>query len=315
MTPRTAIRSALALVAALLISATANAQLFRAYLAPSPAGNDANPCTLPAPCRLLPAALAAVADGGEIWMLDSANYNTATVNITKSVSILAIPGAVGSVVAVGGPAISITAPGLRVALRNLVIVPLPASGAVNGINVTGTSSLTIEESLIANLPYSGIYAVGTGTVRIANTIIRNNGQYAVWAQNGMTVSIAGTKMLGNDMGGVLANGLAASTTTTAIVSDSVIVGGSEGIFAYAAVAGAVAKVFVTRCTVEGTFYGLDSETGGAGSALVSVGASMITNNNSAWYQSGTGSVIESSGNNQMRGNVGSTGVLTPAGLQ
>jgi len=49
----------------------AHAQLFRAYLAIG--GSDSNPGTLPAPCRLLPAALNAVADGGEVWMLDSAN--------------------------------------------------------------------------------------------------------------------------------------------------------------------------------------------------------------------------------------------------
>ncbi|HWD36582.1 MAG TPA: hypothetical protein VG840_10505, partial [Casimicrobiaceae bacterium] len=65
-----------AVVAVLALSATAHADagLFRSYL--SLAGNDANPCTLQQPCRLLPAALAAVNAGGEIWMLDSANFNT-----------------------------------------------------------------------------------------------------------------------------------------------------------------------------------------------------------------------------------------------
>ncbi len=91
MIHRAVLRSAFAFVVMLLLSATAHAQLFRAYLDPS--GSDANPCTLPAPCRLLPAALAAVASGGEIWMLDSANYSAGPVNITKSVTILALPGA------------------------------------------------------------------------------------------------------------------------------------------------------------------------------------------------------------------------------
>ena len=62
MNHRTVLRRAFAFAVMLLLSATAQAQLFRAYLAV--AGNDANPCTVPAPCRLLPAALAAVADGG-----------------------------------------------------------------------------------------------------------------------------------------------------------------------------------------------------------------------------------------------------------
>jgi hypothetical protein len=90
-----------AFVATLMLCSPVQAVgLFRAYLASD--GSDASPCTLGAPCRLLPAALAAVADGGEIWMLDSANYNAGQVDVTKSVAILAIPGALGSVVATGG---------------------------------------------------------------------------------------------------------------------------------------------------------------------------------------------------------------------
>ena len=111
-------------------------------------------------------------------MLDSANYNTTTVTIGKSVSILAVPGAVGSVLAAGGPAISITASNLKVALRNLVIVPLPSGGG-DGIDLTGASALTIEDSLIANLPTHGVYVLGTGTVRITNSTIRNTGLYGV----------------------------------------------------------------------------------------------------------------------------------------
>src|SRR3954467_7948716 len=71
---------------AVLACGSAQAQLFRAYLSSS--GSDANPCTVAAPCRLLPAALNAVANGGEVWMLDSANFNQATVAVAKSVSIL-----------------------------------------------------------------------------------------------------------------------------------------------------------------------------------------------------------------------------------
>lgn len=72
-------RRLIALAATLLVSAPAQAQLFRAYLDPS--GLDSNPCTLTSPCRLLPAALAAVSTGGEIWMLDSANYNVGPVSV------------------------------------------------------------------------------------------------------------------------------------------------------------------------------------------------------------------------------------------
>jgi hypothetical protein len=313
MTARTAFRCTLAFLATLLLSISSHAELFRAYLAPSPAGNDSNPCTLPAPCRLLPAALSAVADGGEIWMLDSANYNTATVNITKSVSILAVPGAVGSVVAAGGPAISIAARSLKVALRNLVIVPLAGGGGTDGISMTGASTLFVEYSLIANLPGSGVIVAGAGKVKIADTIIRNNGTYGVWLQDGATGDISTTKLLGNALG-VLAYGLTA-TTTMVSVSDSIISEGTVGVYALTTIAGAVAKIFVTRCTIVGTRWALDSENPGGGSALVVVGNSMITNNYYGWYQSGAGTVIRSLGNNLISDNTTTVGSLTPLAPQ
>ncbi len=302
--------SALAFVAMLLLSATAHAQLFRAYVAST--GSDANPCNLPAPCRLLPAALAAVADGGEIWMLDSANYNTATVTVGKSVSILAVPGAVGSVVSVGGSAISISADNLKVALRNLVIVPLPAGGP-EGIVMMGASTLTIEDSLIANMPVNGIRVNGAGTLKISNTTLRNNGGTAVWAENGAKVNISGTKMLGN-IGGVYANSTVL-TTTTLVVSDSIISGGNDGVYATAVFTGATTRILVTRCTIEGTNTALRAQTENTGIALVTVSGSMITNNNFASFIGDPNSTIKSLGNNHMQDNVNAPSGLLAVGLQ
>jgi hypothetical protein len=132
------------IVLALLCGASiANAGLFRSYLALN--GNDGNPCTLQLPCRLLPAALSAVNDGGEIWMLDSANFNTAPVNITKSVKIFAIPGALGSIVGSGGDAVIINTAG-DVTLRNVQI--LNFSGGVNGINIQNAGAVHVEKASI-----------------------------------------------------------------------------------------------------------------------------------------------------------------------
>ena len=105
---------------ALFASGGALAGLFRAYLSVN--GKDTNPCTVQQPCRLLPAALAAVNDGGEVLMLDSANYNTTTVSVAKSVTILTIPGALGSLVApFNADALQITLGAANVTLRNLVV--------------------------------------------------------------------------------------------------------------------------------------------------------------------------------------------------
>jgi hypothetical protein len=313
--PAHPIRFHLAIFASAILLASASsarAELFRAYLAS--AGSDANACTLPAPCRLLPAALAATVDGGEVWLLDSANYNTSTVDVTKSVSILAVPGAVGSALAIGGPAIRILSDNLRVSLRNLVIAPLPASGAESGVYVGGASLVTIENSLIANLPVDGVVVLSGGKAKIANTTIRNNGSFGVLLENGAQAEISGTQMLSNAYGGVYANGYAASTTT-ANVSDSVISGGNVGVWARSEHADAVARITVTRSTIDGVLQGLQSETTGIGSALVTVSRSLITNSVNAWNQSGAGSLIYSLGDNHFSDNTSFVGSLTPMAPQ
>lgn len=151
-------------VAVLCGASTVHAGLFRTYLSLN--GNDANPCTVQLPCRLLPAALAAVNDGGEIWMIDSANFNTAPVSITKSVKILAIPGQMGSVVGNGGDAIDINTSG-DVTLRNLQI--LNFSGGVDGINIANAGAVHIEKTSIdgfTNGSTACIHLDSSSTVRL-----------------------------------------------------------------------------------------------------------------------------------------------------
>ena len=165
---------------------TAQAQLFRAYV--SSTGLDTNPCSLQQPCRLLPAALTAVADGGEIWMLDSANYNASQVNVTKSVTILALPGAMGSLVATsGGSAILINTAGVKVNLRNLVIVHLTSSA--QGISFGSGSQLAVSDCEITNVQGSGIFAnAAGGVVVVKNTVIRGPG-----SSNGLRLAVPATR--------------------------------------------------------------------------------------------------------------------------
>jgi hypothetical protein len=325
MTHRIVLRSVSAWAATLLllsISATAQAQLFRAYLAPG--GNDANACTLAAPCRLLPAALAAVADGGEIWMLDSANYNTAPVNITKSVTILAVPGAVGSVLATGGDAIDIATAGVKVVLRNLVIVPQPGGGGVNGINMSAGASLTVDKCVIANLAAPGILVRTTAVVRITDTTIRNNLGHGLLLQDGVRATVTRATIGGNTGDGIHVYGPAFGFTTTVDVTDSTLDGNANGIAALSVNTNAVLKVSVRGSR-------LVRNTGAGATTLSSVGAAVtlsvsnnIVSNNAfgilafsagtrVWASgntisdNGTGlynslALLESTGNNAVRNN-------------
>jgi hypothetical protein len=308
-------RIALGITFALLFAFCSPAQAlsFRAYLSVN--GSDSNPCTVQLPCRLLPAALSAINDGGEVWILDSANFNSGPVAVTRSASILAIPGAVGSLVVLGGPAISISAPNLTVSLRNLVIVPFASSGS--GISMTAASTLTLEGTLIANLAGTGVVVSGGGKLKIVNSIIRNNSGYAVSLSNGPAAEIAGTQMLANGFGGVALTGDAAATTT-ASVSDSIISGVASGdacVFASASQAGAALRVFVSRSTLSSCNYGIDSQTNGTGAASVALSASMVVNNNFAWFQDGAGSAIRTLGNNHITDNASTFGALTSTAQQ
>ncbi|HZZ92485.1 MAG TPA: right-handed parallel beta-helix repeat-containing protein [Usitatibacter sp.] len=302
------------LAAVLLLPLAAQAQSFRTYVASY--GNDGNVgCTVSAPCRLLPAALSAVLDGGEVWILDSANYNSGTVNIMKSVSILAVPGQVASIVAVAGnPAFNIATANVKVALRNLVIPNNANNPGTYGILMSAGSLLSIEDCLFANLPMHGVYVHDTtARVQIKNTVMRNIDGYAVRAENGPNVVISNSQFLTS--AGIVAAGIAAPTTTTVSVSDSNISNGSEGVFAYTTVAGALAQIFATRNTFHGTYSPLDSETNGTGMAAIYAGNNMIDGSHYGWQVVGTGSSIVTYGNNQFSGNFVNAGSMTLNSLQ
>jgi len=234
----------LMLAASLLFASTAQAQLFRAYLASD--GSDANPCTVQAPCRLLPAALAAVKDGGEVWIMDSANFNTAPVNITKSVSILAIPGALGSIVGSGGDAILINAAGVKVSLRNLKI--LNFNNGENGIHMTNGASLKVEGCEIAGFAtnlYSGIKVKTPAKVTIVDTTVRDN-YNGVWFDNGSQGDVARTTAVGNAFVGILA-WPSVDSTVTVTVTDTVASNNGNGFLASGSTS-RIAKMTVSRST-------------------------------------------------------------------
>jgi hypothetical protein len=293
MATRTILRSALVFFATLLLSAAGHAQLFRAYLAPT--GSDANPCTLPAPCRLLPAALAAVASGGEIWMLDSANYNTGPVNITKSVTILAVPGALGSVLAIGGNAIDITTAGVAVVLRNLVIVPLPGGGGNDGVHMTAGASLTVEDCVVANLPQSGLYVSTPAIVRVTDTTIRDNGASGLFLQNGARATVTRATISANPSYGVLVFGVAPGTTTTADIGDSTLDLNGYGVYAYSVDATGVVKASVRDSRIVANSTGVSARSTGGGALTLSASNNNISNNGTG-LKADTGSKVWASGN-------------------
>jgi hypothetical protein len=270
--------------------------LFRAYLAPN--GVDSNPCTLAAPCRLLPAALAAVIDGGEVWMLASANYNIGPVYVDKSVTILAVPGALGSVVALGGNAINIATAGVKVALRNLVIVPFAGGGGTGGINMTAGASLRVETCLVANLPGVGISVNANGaSVLVTDTVIRGNGDSGLYVADGARATVSRVTISGNGYVGVFAVGGLAGSTTTADIADSTIDANVYGVGALSSVASALVKVSVRDSQlVRNTNVGAIAQSNLGASATLSVSNNIIANNLTGIYTGTAGANVWASRN-------------------
>lgn len=310
------IRNLLRVLAATTVLAAApqvHAQLFRAYLASD--GLDSNPCTLASPCRLLPAAITAVADGGEIWMLDSANFNASPVNVTKSVTILAIPGAVGSVVATSGPALSVNTAGVKLTLRNLVMGPF-ASGATAGVLMQAANAeLTIDRCMISNMPVAGIVLSSGVKARVVNSLFRGNA-WGMYVTGDSRLVVAGTQVLGSGSHAVYANGNGAGQTQTVDISDSILSGnGGSGAFAEITAANATVNLVVSRSTISqnGSHGVVSSST--IGLTNVVVGSSTIVSNTGyAMMQAGGGSLLTSFGNNIVRLNTSgnSSGTITAA---
>jgi hypothetical protein len=306
----------LAIAASFLVCASAHGQLFRAYLSLN--GSDSNPCTRPSPCRLLPAGLNAVADGGEIWLLDSANYNTATVSITKSVTILAVPGAVGSVVATGGEAININAAGGNVALRNLAVVPLPASAGTNGVTLAAGASLVVENCLIANLPGNGITVAPTTNtrVRIASSTIRGNALNGIavtpsTSSTSTTFDVIGTNVDGNAGAGFFIHASDATANISGTIRNSRIAQNSGNGITVESGNGSNVTVNVSHASITN-----NNATGIVSNLLpakVFVAGSTITGNTGTGLSATNGGFIESGGNNEVRNNDGgdASGVCPP----
>jgi hypothetical protein len=304
----------------LLLSATlvgaplVHAQLFRAYLAQD--GSDSNPCTVVQPCRLLPAAVAAVADGGEIWMLDSANYNTSTVFIGKSVTIMAVPGVVGSIVGASQTAMLISTGTVR--LRNLVFVPLPGSaGTVTAIIVQGLASLDLHGCTISDFPGPALFFGFGGNVVLSDSVLRRNGIASAMpairvlgqiAATTTAIDIFNTTIQGSATGLHLSSTNATATIRASIRDSRIYQSADFGIHAISVAGASVNFTASDNMIVGGSQAGIRASGAGV--------YGFASGNTVAGFTTGlenVGSIFTSFGNNALQNNgIHSTGVTTTA---
>src|SRR5262249_22315125 len=141
-------------------AAPAHAQLARTFVSAA-AGDDANDCNRPTPCRTFQAAHDKTLALGEISVLDPGGYGAGTV--TQGISIVNDGvGEAGMLVSGGLNGITVNAGGSdRVNLRGLSIKGIGFGGG-NGIAFNTGAVLTVENCAITGLdgPGNGITTEG-----------------------------------------------------------------------------------------------------------------------------------------------------------
>lgn len=130
-------------------------------------GNDANPCTVAAPCRTFNQALNAVAAGGEVVAIDSGDYQP--IIVTKTATVSAAPGVYAGVVGTVSVALASTD---KVVLRGLTV---RGNGIFsNGIYFSTPGTLYVEDCTVEGFTNFGIVATHNVTLGIQQTFVKNS---------------------------------------------------------------------------------------------------------------------------------------------
>src|SRR5882724_6413435 len=134
-------------------------------------GSDANPCLAYTHCRTFQAALALTNPGGEIFVLNSANYGAVTIN--KAVTITS-EGAVAGVLATTGAGITINAGASDVVNLRGLDIDGGKTGAT-GIQFSSGSALNVQRSVIRGFTGSGInFAPSSSSSRFVSDTMESN---------------------------------------------------------------------------------------------------------------------------------------------
>lgn len=218
----------------LLCSSAARAQACRTWV--SGTGNDANPCSLTAPCKTFAGAISKTAEGGEISVLDPGGYGAVT--ITKSITI---DGGTGSGWAsilssgVNGVIVNVTTnPSTAVViLRNITINGTrhgTCGAGLNGIRYLAGNKLIVEKCTIYGFSQKAIDVnlTATGTLMVKDSTIDDNTDGIAMTNSAgtMKADITNTKMHANVNSGLnlfsgtasISNSVVSETGNVAIIA-------------------------------------------------------------------------------------------------
>jgi hypothetical protein len=305
---RTFVRSALVLGTVLLLHANpASALNQHSFVAST--GNDANACTLDAPCLTFQAAVNATVANGELEVLDSADFGSFTVS--NPITIINNIGFAGVLQTGGGQyGIDINTSG-QVVLKGLTIEGNGSGGT--GIRFRGTGTLIVSSTRIAGFTTAGLSFLpsGSATLTYAGGSINN-------ISGGLGVNVAPSALGSTDVVRVLleidsqnnatgvqvlGDGLNASAKIFAVIQNGNALNNTTGINVQSS--GAITKVFVGNDTINGNTTGL--QVSGAAASLTLGGNTIMGNVTPTAAPSG---VLNTFNNNSFVGNTNAPAVAT-----
>jgi hypothetical protein len=276
---------------------SAEAATPRAYVSVS--GNDLNTCNVPAtPCRTYTGAISQVTPGGTVVVMDSGTFGGGT--ISQAVTINAPAGVVALAAT---PIVVNPGSGNAVVLRGLTFqAPTPGTGTA----IAQESGALFLENVVVDGWYDGVTASAAGEgLFVKGSIFRNGSNYGlyVFAGNTATVNVDDSFFERSYVGMMLLGG-------TGRVSNTVITGNSYGGY----VQNAGVEFTFEHCKVSGNGYGFYANV--IGTILRVSGSTITRNSNIGLYNQSSLALVESHGNNSIRGNGSNTaGTITVVPLQ
>jgi len=157
---------------------------------------------------------------------------------------------------------------------------------------------------------AGIRVTESGTRVSVHGSAFHSCYYGVQAGDNTWVEISRSKFSDCQNAAVYAVTALGGSVTTVSVSDSAFGANYIGVFAEGQTVGAIIRVSIMRSSLAGNTYGIASVNDLAGpSTTVTLSGSNVTGNVYGYYQDGA--TLESTGDNLVRNNNATIGVLTP----
>jgi hypothetical protein len=280
-------------------AAEAAALSMRTYV--SGTGGDGRSCITPAQaCKTLGGALKKTAAGGQIFVLDAADYGP--IIIDKAITITS-PGGAG-VLATNGIAITIKAGTEDVVNLNGLDIDGGKSGTI-GIQFVSGRALNIQKTTVRDFKNAGISfgPNGAANLFVVDTLVTGNAGIGILiASGGSTVlNCVFNRVSASANGvGIFANGSGVNLTMT----DTVTGNGSYGVGAI------LSAVMVRNSTVSNNAIGIAA----LSNSTVRVGQSTVTANGTSWTTA-DGGEVQSYGNNSVEGNTTDSTPTTTVALR